>query len=170
MDLGALICTPKSTSCMLFPVQTHCKAFREGVERDLPIKSKAKKQKRIAYYAFAVQNEDGEYLIEQRPDSGLLANMWQFPMAEKQKVDEEHILTWMQQVYGVSVSLTKNLLPIKHIFSHVIWEMDIIHVTVNKTNAKLKHGRFVDLHYLEEYPFPVPHQKLVDQLINTVNK
>ncbi|GGM29744.1 A/G-specific adenine glycosylase [Paraliobacillus quinghaiensis] len=167
MELGALICTPKSPSCMLCPVQTHCKAFRDGVETELPIKSKAKKQKRIGYYAFAIENDNNEYLIEQRPDTGLLASMWQFPMVEKHEVDEEHILTWIQQVYGLSVNFDKKLLPIKHVFSHVIWEMDVIHVTITNSNADLKQGRFVDLNYLEKYPFPVPHQKLVDQLNQT---
>ena len=42
MELGAIICTPKSPSCLLCPVQKHCSAFAEGTERELPVKSKKK--------------------------------------------------------------------------------------------------------------------------------
>ncbi|WP_117149077.1 A/G-specific adenine glycosylase [Paraliobacillus zengyii] len=166
MELGALVCTPKSPSCMLCPVQPHCKAFRDGVETQLPIKSKAKKQKKLAYYTFAISNEDGEYIIEQRPEAGLLASMWQFPMVLKEEVDEEHIMTWLEQKYGVSVTLDEVLKPIKHVFSHVIWEIDVIHLHVNENKAELNDARFVNINKIEQYPIPVPHQKLIEQLID----
>ncbi|WP_081988524.1 A/G-specific adenine glycosylase, partial [Halobacillus sp. BBL2006] len=44
MELGALICTPKTPSCMLCPIQEQCRAFEEGIETELPIKSSKKKQ------------------------------------------------------------------------------------------------------------------------------
>lgn len=45
MELGALICTPKSPACLFCPVQEQCSAFAEGVQEELPIKKKAKKAK-----------------------------------------------------------------------------------------------------------------------------
>ena len=43
MELGALICTPTSPSCLLCPVRDHCHAFHEGVQNELPIKTKKNK-------------------------------------------------------------------------------------------------------------------------------
>lgn len=43
MELGAVICTPKSPSCLLCPVREHCSAFAEGCEKELPVKSKKEK-------------------------------------------------------------------------------------------------------------------------------
>lgn len=164
MELGALVCTPKSPSCMLCPVQSHCIAFRDDVQTQLPIKSKAKKQKRLAYYTFAITNEQGEYVIEQRPETGLLASMWQFPMVLKEEVDQEHLITWIREMYGLSVTYDKKLEPIKHVFSHVIWEIEVIHFhldhKINKSDAL-----FANIVELEKYPFPVPHQKLIAQLV-----
>lgn len=51
MELGALVCTPKSPACMLCPIQKHCVAFTEGIQQELPVKTKAKKQKTINYVA-----------------------------------------------------------------------------------------------------------------------
>ena len=41
MELGALICTPKSPKCLVCPVMEHCTARFEGKEESLPIKTKA---------------------------------------------------------------------------------------------------------------------------------
>ena len=45
MELGALICTPTSPSCLLCPVREHCQAFHEGVQTELPIKTKKNSQR-----------------------------------------------------------------------------------------------------------------------------
>ncbi|WP_069188328.1 A/G-specific adenine glycosylase, partial [Paenibacillus sp. GM2] len=42
MELGALICTPKSPQCLICPVMVHCAGRLEGAEDRLPVKSKAK--------------------------------------------------------------------------------------------------------------------------------
>lgn len=42
MELGALICTPTSPACLICPVNMHCSAFEEGVQYELPVKSKRK--------------------------------------------------------------------------------------------------------------------------------
>ena len=42
MELGALVCTPKSPGCLLCPVLAQCAGRAAGRERELPVKSKAK--------------------------------------------------------------------------------------------------------------------------------
>src|SRR5699024_165862 len=34
MELGAMICTPTSPSCLLCPVNKYCRAFHEGVQEE----------------------------------------------------------------------------------------------------------------------------------------
>ena len=72
MELGALICTPTSPSCLLCPVREHCQAFHEGVQKELPIKTKKKKQRSVQLAAGIFTNEKGMILIRKRPDTGLL--------------------------------------------------------------------------------------------------
>lgn len=40
MELGALICTPRSPSCLLCPVQSHCTGREAGIHESLPVKMK----------------------------------------------------------------------------------------------------------------------------------
>ncbi|KGX88119.1 DNA glycosylase [Pontibacillus litoralis JSM 072002] len=162
MELGALICTPKKPSCMLCPVQNHCRAFAEGKELQLPIKSSKKKQKKLPYLALILKDERGKVVIQQRPEQGLLANLWEFPMIPLQEVNKEHVASWFKENYGVEIVLHDTVDHIKHTFSHIIWELEVIEATYT-------HGQFfehltttfVTKHELEQYPLPVSHQKIV---------
>ncbi|MDL4841872.1 A/G-specific adenine glycosylase [Aquibacillus rhizosphaerae] len=164
MELGALICTPKSPSCLLCPVQEHCRAFKEGIQEELPIKLKAKKQKKINYCALVIKNSNDEFLIEQRPGEGLLANMWQFPMVPLADVDPEYIESYVEQTYGVPVEIGKQLNPIKHVFSHIIWDVQVYEATVINNPNNVKRTVFVNYDQLKDYPFPVSHQKIRAQI------
>ena len=124
MELGALICTPTSPKCLLCPVRDHCAAFHEGKQHDLPIKSKAKKTKSLQYAMVALRHQD-KLLMEQRPATGLLANMWQFPMletaAEILPLEIEERLS--ENLKGV-VDKAEKITSFKHVFSHLTWNVD----------------------------------------------
>lgn len=44
MELGALICLPRTPHCLTCPVFDYCLARKEGVQKELPVKGKAKSQ------------------------------------------------------------------------------------------------------------------------------
>ncbi|GGG24233.1 A/G-specific adenine glycosylase [Paenibacillus abyssi] len=82
MELGALVCTPKSPGCLTCPVMAHCAGRLAGRELELPIKTKAKPPRPEQRFAAIVEGA-GEYagkvLVRQRPETGLLASMWELP-------------------------------------------------------------------------------------------
>ncbi|NBD23762.1 A/G-specific adenine glycosylase [Paenibacillus glycinis] len=82
MELGALVCTPKSPGCLTCPVMMHCEGRMAGKEHTLPIKTKAKpprRETRIAALISGSGEHAGKLLARRRPDSGLLAQMWELP-------------------------------------------------------------------------------------------
>ena len=82
MDLGATICTPKSPNCGICPWKTNCKARSVGVQATLPAR-KPKTAKPTRYgIAYLARREDGFWLAERRPDTGLLGGMLGWPGAE----------------------------------------------------------------------------------------
>ncbi|MFD1360716.1 A/G-specific adenine glycosylase [Lentibacillus salinarum] len=161
MELGALVCTPKEPMCLFCPVQEYCRAFQEGMEQDLPVKSKAKKQKKVHYTVLLICNDNDEYLIEKRPDDGLLANMWQFPMVPVDEIGKDHMDNWFQLEYGIDITLSAKQGDLKHVFSHIIWQLEIVTATTSRDQAADKRLRFVSRDMLDEYPFPVSHQKMM---------
>lgn len=161
MELGALICTPKAPACMLCPIQAHCEAYKEGVEEQLPIKSKAKKQKTIPYAALLIKNHQDQYVILKRPSTGLLADMWQFPMVPIDEIGIDHIENWIYGEYGLTISLQQKHGDLNHVFSHIIWQLEIYHAETSQTKLVDKRFRFVPKEKLKSYPFPVSHLNMM---------
>ena len=79
MDLGATICTPKNPACGICPWRTPCIARAAGTAPELP-KKLPKKAKPIRLgIAYVGRRTDGAFLLERRPDRGLLGGMLGWP-------------------------------------------------------------------------------------------
>lgn len=162
MEIGALICTPTSPKCDVCPLRTHCRAKVKRLETKLPIRMRAKKQRTIDYVTLLLSDADGKLAIEQRPNDGLLANMWQFPMIEHRdkKLDIEKIV---RETLSFPHTYIGEVGHVKHVFSHIIWELTVVRVTCTKRAEDL-HYTFVPRETLARYPLSVAHQK-VQQLL-----
>ena len=78
MDLGATICTPKSPACGICPLVGICRASALGIAADLPRKlAKPPKPTRTGM-VWLVRNGP-LWLVETRPEKGLLGGMTGFP-------------------------------------------------------------------------------------------
>lgn len=87
MDLGATICTPKSPACGICPWRASCCARIRGTAADLPRKTPKKPKPTRHGTVFLAQREDGAWLLETRPDKGLLGGMLGWPGSEWVDVD-----------------------------------------------------------------------------------
>lgn len=78
MDLGASICLPVNPKCKICPLEKHCQSYALDLQEQRPVLSQKKK---IPHYMVtaAIILLDNKVLIAQRPPSGLLAGMWEFP-------------------------------------------------------------------------------------------
>lgn len=101
MELGALICIPKSPRCSECPISSYCKAEHPEL---LPIKSKKKARKEEVKHLFIWVHQDKVKVVKRR--EGLLSNLYGFD-----EIEPDTILS--------SVELE----PYIHIFSHVQWNM-----------------------------------------------
>ncbi len=79
MDLGATICTPKSPACGICPWRAPCQARIMGTAPELPKKTpKAPKPLRLGH-VYLARSQNGDWLLERRPDKGLLGGMLGWP-------------------------------------------------------------------------------------------
>ena len=167
MELGALVCTPTSPGCLLCPVREYCRAYDQGVQDSLPVKSKKKKPTAKQMAAIVLRNEQNEILIEKRPDKGLLARLWQFPNIEVSAISTqvEELKDALQKEYGVVSEIDGEIQQVEHVFSHLIWNITVFEGRVIQhlegTADRLK---WVKLNELELYAFPVSHQKIIQQV------
>ncbi|WP_107840133.1 A/G-specific adenine glycosylase [Metasolibacillus meyeri] len=157
MELGALICTPTSPKCLLCPVRDYCIAFEAGDAAELPIKTKKVKMKQLELDVVVVQNAEGRYLVEKRPEEGLLANMWQFPMIER---GQENIA----EKYGVEIGTPTSLLTFKHVFSHLTWHIDSYYAVATETGILADPVEWFTKEQIAQLPMPVPMLKIWSQI------
>lgn len=169
MELGAIICTPTSPSCLMCPVREHCHAFHEGVQRELPVKSKKKKPKQITMAAAVLKDEEGHYYIHKRNSSGLLANLWEFPNCET-NIDivsqKEQLVTFLREEYETEAELEPLTGTIQHVFSHLVWNISVYSGQL-KPGSSYKHLVKVTETEMQRYAFPVSHQKIYQMSLQT---
>lgn len=79
MDLGATICTPKSPACGICPWRGACAGHATGAAPELPRKLPKKAKPVRRGIAYVMRNSDGAWLLETRPDKGLLGGMLGWP-------------------------------------------------------------------------------------------
>lgn len=149
MELGALVCTPKSPSCLTCPVMAYCAGRIEGMEMQLPIKSKGKPPRPELRYVALVEGTGehaGKVLVRRRPDTGLLAKMWELPHvlteqkkrnsnqkdSDKKTTDSQLLIDALASpldaellTAGFPAKLNQHFMNIEHIFSHILWEMHV---------------------------------------------
>ncbi|GMK45257.1 adenine DNA glycosylase [Paenibacillus glycanilyticus] len=145
MELGALVCTPKAPSCLPCPVMEHCEARLAGRETELPIKTKAKPprpEKRVAAIISGTGANEGKILVRQRPETGLLAQMWELPHLlvpkEQEKIVDaapetdgstaaagEWLTRSMEEETGLLIRPERWFMDADHVFSHIHWKMRI---------------------------------------------
>lgn len=167
MELGALICKPGKPSCLLCPVREHCRAFHNGKESELPVKSKKTKVKSVQLMAAVIETDNKEILLRKRPNEGLLANMWEFPNEEIQISPVKNILSdYEEQVrekHEIKVKLEEPLCVIEHEFSHLKWHIQVFKGKLSGEMKESESFKAIPIEKIEEYPLPVSHQKIWNQ-------
>lgn len=82
MDLGATICTPRNPACGICPWREPCTARANGTATDLPKKTPKKPKPTRLGIAYIARRADGAWLLETRPDKGLLGGMLGWPTTD----------------------------------------------------------------------------------------
>ncbi len=169
MELGALICTPTSPSCTVCPVQNHCEAYKRNVQTELPVKVKKTKSKAKKLVCGFVKNEQGQVLIHQRPNKGLLASLWEFPNVEiTEGVPLKAQLTqFLRDEYYINTSVGEEIFHVEHVFSHLKWNVSVFEVELLSMEKSLnERSKWVSRSEIKQYPFPVSHQKIINFCVN----
>ena len=124
MELGALVCVPNGAPlCEQCPLAHLCQARAAGTALSLPRKA-APKARRMEPVTLAVVRSPAGVLLQQRPEKGLLAGLWQPVLWENETLTPDEARARLAAL-GVTCTpdAAKALRPAKHIFSHIEWQM-----------------------------------------------
>lgn len=87
MDLGATICSPKNPACGICPWRSPCTARKNGTAAELPKKTPKKPKPTRFGTVYVARRVDGAFLLERRPDKGLLGGMLGWPGSDWQETE-----------------------------------------------------------------------------------
>ena len=79
MDLGATVCTRRNPRCAICPVSMTCVARLAGRQHELPAPRPARARRLRHVFMLAAMREDGDVLIERRPERGVWGGLWCLP-------------------------------------------------------------------------------------------
>lgn len=152
MDIGEMVCLPKALPlCEKCPLRAYCAAAKDGTMLDYPTPKKAKEKKQEDWTLFLVETPEEVALIK-RPDQGLLASLYAFPMAEGHFTLEE------AQAYLAKLGLrTEGLEAIgetEHVFSHLVWALRGYRLLLKEKPAKTPWIWAKKKALKEAYPLP----------------
>jgi A/G-specific adenine glycosylase len=171
MELGAMVCTPRSPHCLTCPVMAHCSAREAGMEEALPIKKKAKPPRpelRAVAFIEGTGEHAGKWLIRQRPQEGLLARMWELPHVEWPssgwQSDEDNMSELrkaLAEQEQIGIQPDEWFMDTEHIFSHIVWKMKVYRAKLGDANRPSTGEEWIPFHYrwvgpeeLQNYAFP----------------
>lgn len=87
MELGALVCTPKSPRCSECPWAERCKAKRAGKTASIPSVPRRSPRATVHWDTLVMESPRG-VVLEQRPEQGLWATLWQSPTIEHKGAED----------------------------------------------------------------------------------
>lgn len=154
MDLGATVCTPKNPKCDACPWVSACLARKLGIAAALPKKT-PKKPRPIRYgTVYLAQKQNGDWLLERRPEKGLLGGMMGWPGNE-----------WAESPSTPQPPLEANWFTlnteVRHTFTHFHLRLSV-QVAQISDRLKPNHGQFVDAKNFNANDLPTVMRKAFD--------
>lgn len=168
MELGAMVCIPNGEpKCRECPWYDFCEARITNKTSEFP-KKKSKKARTIEEKTVLVIKDEDKAAFHRRPDKGLLAGMYEFPVMEGHRTKEE-VLEYLKEI-NLKVLHIQPIGEAKHIFSHKEWHMTGYAIRVDELERPNSKNTGVEWLFIdrkearEKYPIPSAYAAYTDYL------
>ena len=143
MEIGALICKPKTPLCHDCPINKYCSAYKK---KDFDIKSKNKFTK-IKYFEADIYTSKNKFLLIKNNKFNFLKNLLIFPMRE---INQKKFKSSLNKRINIKMS-----------------NMDM-KISINKKNKKkyLRNSLFIDKVNIKNYILPSFTKKIFKSIVS----
>lgn len=159
MELGALVCTPRSPRCADCPLSAVCRARRAGTPETYPVRSKKMDIPHKIVGAAIILNRRNQIMIAQRrPEKGMLAGLWEFPGGKiaPPETMPQCIARELYEEMRLRLEVGPRLTVVEHAYSHFT-------ISLHAHFARIVSGRplhiecadhaWTTLDEIDQYPF-----------------
>ena len=169
MDLGATLCTRHRPSCLLCPWQTHCAAYRQNLQSELPMTESRAPLPHKQIGVAVIYDNDGRILIDRRKQEGLLGGLWEFPggKIEPNEAVEDCVKREIKEELDIEVAVNDRLITVNHTYSHFKVTLNVFNCTYLSGEPKpieCDEIKWVTLDEIGNYPFPKANGQIIDAI------
>jgi len=169
MDLGATLCTPRQPSCERCPWRDRCAAYAAGNPEAYPVTDAPRSLPFSVIGVGVVLNQDGEVLIDQRLNEGLLGGLWEFPGGKQEPGEAitDTIPRELREELAIEVEVNQELITVDHAYSHKKLRF-IVHLcrwlSGEPQPLASQQVRWVKPEELGSFPFPAANARIIEAL------
>lgn len=171
MELGALVCTPKSPGCSTCPLSFGCEALKRNQTESFPVKT-PKKSPTIRYMNYLVisfmKNNEEFVLMRNRTGNDIWKNLYDFPCIETEndaETDQVLKICESKEMFGKKPYIVKNVSDeYIHILSHRKLLAKFIRIEIRGVPGKT--DGLIDIRKDKIAELPVP--RLIDRYLATL--
>ena len=120
MELGALVCTPKTPKCESCPIGSFCLAKASGTPATFPASRKRPPLPHFDIATGVLTDQQGCIFIQRRPATALLGGLWELP-GGKRKPGETVPAACKRELreeLGIDVAVGELVCKVKHAYTH----------------------------------------------------
>ncbi|HEX9047304.1 MAG TPA: A/G-specific adenine glycosylase [Verrucomicrobiae bacterium] len=164
MELGALVCTPRNPQCLICPARKLCVAYREQRVEELPNLGEREKATARKFVAFVIEN-NGKFLVQQRPPGVVNAHLWEFPNLEVngEKIAPEALF---KKHFAVASNRLEPLRTVKHSITRYRITLEAFHIRMNRFPART--GVWLAPEEFDTVAFSSAHKKLASAAAKSI--
>ncbi|KJS01259.1 MAG: hypothetical protein VR65_09475 [Desulfobulbaceae bacterium BRH_c16a] len=172
MDLGGLVCTPKTPRCEICPLASTCAARQAGTVALRPVVGEGKKIVTVEKVAGIIRREDRIFIQQRRADD-VWGGLWEFPGGELTgNSPEVAVVLAIEADTGLAVRVLESLTTIIHHYTRykIVLHCFLCELSGNDSQPALKSAvdsRWIDADDLSRYAFPAGPRKLLEYLAKT---
>lgn len=175
MELGALVCTPRSPACASCPVKEQCQSLAAEVVHLRPVMPDQKPSIALQVAA-GVLLDNERILIQKRPPHGLMANLWEFPGGKLKAGEnpEQALVREFREELELEIRVLDKITVIKHSYTRFRVTLHVYWCTLASPGQELVLHAASDFRWtlpeeLDQYPFPAADCKLIQMLSEKVS-
>ncbi len=147
MELGALVCTPRSPSCGACPWAGACRARAAGTAASLPKKSPRRARKQLHVASVVVVDDAGRVWLEKRERDGLFGGLLEPPSTELAPAPSARSRVDVAGAWR-ALLVARGIEPPAHVPAPVVVERTLTHrelrFSVLRVDVGAREGPFVD--------------------------
>lgn len=169
MELGAVVCLPRSPKCDSCPIQQHCSAYAQRRQAEFPIKAAKKTTPHSEVLTALLVDELGRVLMGRRPTEGLLGGLWEFVSSEFRASSAETLDEMVGRRTGLQIDAEAAQLlgGVKHGFTHFkmtrqVWLIEGVNSQTSLTSNGYDELRWVTLDECRRLALTRSDQRILD--------